>query len=1343
LIGYNYYNSTVSSCYATVSVSGSSGYVGGLIGSNYYNATVSSCYATGSVAGESNYVGGLIGLNQYNSTVSSSYATGEVSGEGDNVGDLVGKNNSSEVSNCYYNSETATQNKGIGVDDNSQIVTGLTTSQMKQSSNFTDWDFTTTPDWEITEDISFPRLVNVEDAPIVLAMLDLSAQVSEEYNHPIQVITMDNEVVSVALLTYPEGMTISNDSVLSWTPTAVGDYVLEIKATDDTGLFSTYSCNIQSSPFNGSGTESDPYQIASLDDLINLSEYTILWDSYFIQTAHIDASATDTLNAGSGFSPIGNSTTMFTGNYNGQDYAIDSLSINRSSTYNVGLFGYTCGASIDSLGLTNVNIKGKTYVGGLIGYNYNNSTVSSCYATGSVAGSGNYVGGLIGYNYFYSTVSSCYATVSVSGSSDYVGGLIGYNFYNSTVSSCYATGSISGDDYVGGLIGYNYNNTTVSSCYASGSVAGSGNYIGGLVGYNYWYSKVTNCYSTGSISGDDYVGGLLGYNVLSSEVNNCYSTGSVSGSESSVGGLVGNNYNSSTVSISYYNSETSGQSLGIGEDDNSQTVTALTTTEMKQDTTFSDWDFDTNWGIMVDSTYPALLGVSNNAPFAFADTLEIGTSINLSTSVLANDYDFETAQDSLTYKIVSYPEIGTISDNIYAFNSSDATGTQDTLIYCVGELLAGGDTLWGNYATVLLTKMVNSAPELTAVSDISIDENTSVTLSLSDVSVSDAQDDVLSLLIANGENYTIDDYTITPTIGYYGALSVDIAVTDGVLNSDTIAMTITVNAAPDTTIITWESPDTTVYGAAIGSDAMNATASNTEGAISYSFASDSIFDAGTYQLIATFTPTNSNEYTATGDTVEYIVSTLPITVTADAGQTKIYGESDSTLTYTQSADLIDGNSISGTLNREEGEDVGTYAITLGDLSAGSNYNVTFETADFTISTKAITVTVDANQTKTYGESDPTLTYALSADLIDGDAFSGTLSRDEGEDVGAYAITQGDLSVGSNYDVTFELAEFTITKAALTATADDQPVIQGAEMPEFTITYSGFVNGDTESDLNELPTASATATSTSDLGEYVITVAGGSDNNYELTNVDGTLTITDKQITELTWETPANAVYGSATGADIMNAQSTVDGTITYSFAADSVFDAGTYQLQADFIPTNSNEYTSAVATVEYVVTKAVLTATADDQTIGEDDEIPTLTITYDGFVNNESESELDELPTASVTATSTSDAGEYVVTVAGGSDNNYDFSYVEGTLTISLSTAISELSGETISVYPNPATTVITVKGSTGIATLYNLAGAKVLIQDLNQGNCINISALPGGLYLLSVDGKSLKVVKE
>ncbi len=184
--------------------------------------------------------------------------------------------------------------------------------------------------------------------------------------------------------------------------------------------------------------------------------------------------------------------------------------------------------------------------------------------------------------------------------------------------------------------------------------------------------------------------------------------------------------------------------------------------------------------------------------------------------------------------------------------------------------------------------------------------------------------------------------------------------------------------------------------------------------------------AGSYTISATLSPSGIlGNYDIAYNSAAFTITPRPVTVTADA-KSKLYSEADPELTYTlTNGSLLNGDSLSGALSRDAGEDAGDYAITQGTLSAGGNYELIFNGANLTIGQRAITVTADA-KSKNYGEPDPELTYQItSGSLLNGDSFSGALSRDAGEDAGDYVITQGTLSAGGNYELTYIGADLTI------------------------------------------------------------------------------------------------------------------------------------------------------------------------------------------------------------------------------------------------------------------------------------------------------------------------------
>ena len=127
--------------------------------------------------------------------------------------------------------------------------------------------------------------------------------------------------------------------------------------------------------------------------------------------------------------------------------------------------------------------------------------------------------------------------------------------------------------------------------------------------------------------------------------------------------------------------------------------------------------------------------------------------------------------------------------------------------------------------------------------------------------------------------------------------------------------------------------------------------------------------------------------------------------------------------------------MTGALSRETGEDGGIYAITIGTLSAGDQYAITFVSANFTITPRPITITADDKE-KIEGEPDPILTLQVtSGSLVVGDTISGALEREPGEIPGIYDILIGTVQIddgnsGDNYDLTFVAGTFTIVQGTM-------------------------------------------------------------------------------------------------------------------------------------------------------------------------------------------------------------------------------------------------------------------------------------------------------------------------
>jgi len=407
----------------------------------------------------------------------------------------------------------------------------------------------------------------------------------------------------------------------------------------------------------GSGTEEDPYQIATADQLALVGTASILWENTFALTADLDVNGVDVRRIG--ISP----GSDFRGSFDGRGHTIRNLTMDSGvqSAYRMGLFGWIhADGRVSNLNLehavirgggqrsgalgalagfnvglisnctaTDVLVEGESapggnseVLGGLVGYSGGN--VEHCRATGNVRGDG-VLGGLVGLN--RGRVVRCCANATVSGRHIGLGGLVGLNagvreyvpdansgglfprdsvLDKAVVKDCYATGQIAGDEdswNVGGLAGGNRDGD-ITGCYATGDARGEG-CVGGLVGDNSSGGAVINSYARGDAAGQTAVGGLVG--LSGGTVTTCYASGQVTGDEY-VGGLAGWDWDG-MVAESFWDMQTSGLSESVGG-------VGRTTAEMQTASTFLEagWDFidetengaEDIWWILEGQDYPQL-----------------------------------------------------------------------------------------------------------------------------------------------------------------------------------------------------------------------------------------------------------------------------------------------------------------------------------------------------------------------------------------------------------------------------------------------------------------------------------------------------------------------------------------------------------------------------------------------------------------------------------------------------------------------------------------------------------------------------------------------------------------
>ncbi len=267
------------------------------------------------------------------------------------------------------------------------------------------------------------------------------------------------------------------------------------------------------------GTSDNPYEIATLNNLYWIAAGDTLWSSHFIQTADIDASDTSSWDDDKGWFKIGNSTTKFTGVYDGQGYSISNLFIDRSSASNIGLFGYTQGAELKGIILINVDFVGDNAVGGLVGQNFE-TDITMCMTTGFIVAYTN-GGGLVGYN-TDSEINNSFSRCNVSASFFGAGGLIGQSTGEfALIDKCYSTGTVGGGVLLGGLIGASSGGSETENSFWDRETSGQTTSSGGT-GKNTSVMKDIDTYTDTSTTGLDEIWDFVDIWAMYSHVNDGY-----------------------------------------------------------------------------------------------------------------------------------------------------------------------------------------------------------------------------------------------------------------------------------------------------------------------------------------------------------------------------------------------------------------------------------------------------------------------------------------------------------------------------------------------------------------------------------------------------------------------------------------------------------------------------------------------------------------------------------------------------------------------------------------------------------------------------------------------------
>jgi len=396
-------------------------------------------------------------------------------------------------------------------------------------------------------------------------------------------------------------------------------------------------------------------------------------------------------------------------------------------------------------------------------------------------------------------------------------------------------------------------------------------------------------------------------------------------------------------------------------------------------------------------------------------------------------------------------------------------------------------------------------------------------------------------------------------------------------------------------------------------------------------------DAGTYTMTPSdevLTSGNQDQYSFTYITGTYVIHKRPVSIVA-VNQQKTYGDEDPSFPW-EFADPTDTNMaygetlLVGQLYRDEGENIGTYDLNLGNLnSQNPNYDITASLGYLSINPRHIDVTAD-DQSKIYGNGDPALTY-YSSGLVGDDKLNGSLSRDAGEDVGNYTINQGTLDAPANYVIdSFTPGVLEIQKRQVNVGFWDDGKDYGVpdDWTDFGSGYGFYFTTNTHLAFNDQFTGAISRDPGENVGNYDIhpgTLALS--DNYDLTfTLGGTFSIYPRWVT--VHPVADQKVYGdsdpsafSYTVGETTCCGGLINGdTLTGNLGRDEGENVGQYSFNAGTLDGGRN-YRVYVAWWEgkFKITPRPITVTPDSQTkqYGDNDPEITFSVTSGALQNGD------------------------------------------------------------------------------------------------------------------------------
>lgn len=368
---------------------------------------------------------------------------------------------------------------------------------------------------------------------------------STENGNPAQIIPYDKGNDTYTALVAPQSVATGTAFITcAFTNGKVFVYKMK-EATDwQAGEEYTYTVSLAAAYPGYTDDGNGNYTVTSAEGLKNIAE--------LVNGGKTDINITLDKNidlTGKEWTPIGTSSSSYTGTFDGGGHTITGLTVTGSDQY-AGLFGYLgSGGKVQNVVLEGVQITSDNssgYAGGVAGNSFG-GTIENCSVSGSVSGSFS-VGGVVG-SQWGGSITGCNSSATVKGVI-FAGGIAGETNSGASLTGCYATGDVTvendgtNNSHAGGVVGYN-GGGTLTACYATGSVTGSG-------------------------SGTIYVGGVTGSNNLGTLTACYHAKRNINGPNGTTGGVVGRNFKDSMIgggiiTACYWGGN--GQTQGIGKDE--------------------------------------------------------------------------------------------------------------------------------------------------------------------------------------------------------------------------------------------------------------------------------------------------------------------------------------------------------------------------------------------------------------------------------------------------------------------------------------------------------------------------------------------------------------------------------------------------------------------------------------------------------------------------------------------------------------------------------------------------------------------------------------------------------